>query len=911
MRHRRSASLALLAAVVVGLALVPTAGASADVVAPALDGGGTTSSDQLLPSGTVATDDSDGRNIRVAVYAGTDMVNEISSCTTHVTGDPGPRAWQCDAPVDLAIGLNTLIAVNSQDSDLFTVSAESNHVQITRYGLDVVTIDPVPDSSDTTPTFSGTGPALGTVEVRSTNAPFETFCTATVNADSNWSCTSIPLDVGPHALRVSGRVLLSEEESSSTLHGLFFVEEAKVSYHFAPASVQVTIDGAGSAGGLGLGLYHVTVVDDGGVDYQYGPPLYGCPALVNGEGPEIGFTGTVETCTFSALEPGIWNLYTRQGEAGPSYYRNDFVLIPQTPTIALVVNSDRTVAASGTGTPGYLVIVQTPGGDAACQAAVSGAGTWACTLSPGSGEARYRAVQQSQGFAAASEASPDSSYQGYSAYTSTASVIVPPVSAPRAPVSAPRTPTVNPSPTPVPPTWSLDFGDDEFEPGDETDLTGSGLPPGSFVEAWLHSTPILLGSTVAGADGTFSLHVVIPAVVEPGAHKFVVIVTPPREAAATVEQPVTVTAVTIADSLEAVQTSVEPEPEPELGPVGDPRNDPAAPSSLTHALHSVRDAFRNPVVLAGAGAAGFALLIFIALPAELLNSTFSEQYGRFTRRLPKLKRLTLVQRFSNWVKGSKLAVGAVLTFLAALIFGFADPDFGFDLTSLRVVVACGIGLFVVGYLASAISGLIIHRRWQLASVIELKPLGLLLTVLGVLLSRVLDFSPGFLLGLIIGLAITSTMSDALKAKTALLQVGVVFALSMLAWVAYSLLSGQVDADSLGGSLLLDALVATTTEGLTAVFVGMLPFRFLDGEPIFRYNKLLWGLSYLVAATSFVLVIALSSRSWGEIGEDLWLWVSVLGGFALVSFGVWAYFRWWAPGETEDESEQQPAERTAR
>jgi LPXTG-motif cell wall-anchored protein len=52
----------------------------------------------------------------------------------------------------------------------------------------------------------------------------------------------------------------------------------------------------------------------------------------------------------------------------------------------------------------------------------------------------------------------------------------------------------------------------------ETIVTGAGFKPGSTVEVWLFSTPILLGTTIVLQDGTFSLPVTVPGNTPAGSH---------------------------------------------------------------------------------------------------------------------------------------------------------------------------------------------------------------------------------------------------------------------------------------------------------------------------------------------------------------------------------------------------------
>jgi hypothetical protein len=59
-------------------------------------------------------------------------------------------------------------------------------------------------------------------------------------------------------------------------------------------------------------------------------------------------------------------------------------------------------------------------------------------------------------------------------------------------------------------------------PGDVVTVSGTGGLPGNPVSVELHSTPVVLGSTLVGADGSYRLNLTIPAVGD-GAHELVVV----------------------------------------------------------------------------------------------------------------------------------------------------------------------------------------------------------------------------------------------------------------------------------------------------------------------------------------------------------------------------------------------------
>lgn len=454
--------------------------------------------------------------------------------------------------------------------------------------------------------------------------------------------------------------------------------------------------------------------------------------------------------------------------------------------------------------------------------------------------------------------------------------------------------------------WALEFkvDSDTVTPGQHVTITSQDLPPGASVEVELHSTPALLGTTTVLEDGTFSLEGVIPLDVEPGAHHYVVTVVPVTGEAQTVELPVTVSAPPPA----AEVPNPSPSPRADAGasgsgsagvPTAQERDLPAAPNSLSGALTSLHDVISNPLILGAAALSSLALLFLVAFPAELLNSTLDANYERVFGRVPRI-RMPWLTRMRKRL-GRAPVVGALgLTALVSLILSFSDPEFGFDLTSLRLFLAVAIGMFVLGWFANIITGLLLRRRWNIGSVIELQPFGVFVALVGVVLSRVLDFSPGLLIGLVLGLALSSSASAKDEARYVLVWAGALLGLSLLAWVTYSLTTGLVPPDTFGGALFDDTLVAIATEGISALAVGLLPLGFLDGRSLFHYSKLQWVGAYLLTLIAFFVIMVPSGALWGDVAESVWGWLAVLVGFAAVSIGVSVWFRT-HPGSEPDEA----------
>ena len=513
---------------------------------------------------------------------------------------------------------------------------------------------------------------------------------------------------------------------------------------------------------------------------------------------------------------------------------------------------------------------------------ISGAGGFSCTVSSALSPGVHRF-----GFSQTDEAGNSS---GAPVPLLQFTVLAPP--APPVP-AAPPTASAAPPATTIPFSWILDFlaSSNEVLPGQNVTLTAGGLPPGATVTAELHSTPVFLGTTTVKPDGSFILDVVIPSTVEPGDHHYVVTVTPEGGSASTAARPVTIMTAAVTEDPAPAPAPSEEQP---TGGTGNPgtggsRAEPASQNSLSQALPTLQQIIGNPVVIGAAAASSLALLFLVAFPAELLNSTIDENYERLFGRVRK-PRLPWLSRLRERVKKAPFVGGLALTTLAALIFSFSDPLFGFDLASLRLFLACTIGMFLLGYVANALTGTILKRRWSIGSLIELKPAGLVVALLGVVLSRLLDFAPGLLIGLVLGLSLSASATLREESRSVLIWAGIVLGLSLACWVVYSFASGTVAPDTFGGALFDDTLVAVTTEGISGLVIGLLPIGYLDGASVFRHSKVQWISTYLVALVAFFVVVVPSGELWGDIQGPFWVWLTVLSMFAAVCVGSFLYFR---------------------
>ncbi|MDP3208001.1 MAG: hypothetical protein Q8M65_02535, partial [Rhodoglobus sp.] len=206
-------------------------------------------------------------------------------------------------------------------------------------------------------------------------------------------------------------------------------------------------------------------------------------------------------------------------------------------------------------------------------------------------------------------------------------------------------------------------------------------------------------------------------------------------------------------------------------------------------------------------------------------------------------------------------------------------------------------------------------------VVRIRPFGLVLTIAGVIVSRILEFSPGFLIGIVLGLSIATHAAAEHAWKAVLIRTSVIVTFGLASWMVYSSIAEGVHSDpTFLNELVLEFFVAIATEGIVLLLVELLPVHMLEGERLFKRSRVLWAAVYLVVLTMFILAVVPWAGNWRELGESFWPWFTAVAIFGATCVAVYLYFRFILPpqhggdhvqdAELERELEEDDEERIA-
>jgi hypothetical protein len=352
---------------------------------------------------------------------------------------------------------------------------------------------------------------------------------------------------------------------------------------------------------------------------------------------------------------------------------------------------------------------------------------------------------------------------------------------------------------------------------------------------------------------------------------------------------------------------------------GTPRVSTLASSVATpaKALSSGKRTFENLAIAA-------ALALFITFPAQLFNHTFDENYAEirewWERRfgwLEKLRRLLSGGAGDGEEKAANvdpdeedrgntlrdtLAAGLVVL-VGGVLGGLLDPHFGLTRASALTYVSV-LAATVAGIALAAVVGFEYRKRRRLGTVFHLHalPAGLLIAAVCVLVSRVASFEPGYLYGLVCGVAFAGKLEKREQGHTAALGVLATIAVALAAWGLLVPLNRLASHRHEAWPIVIaaDFAGALFTGGIVGSVIGAFPLKFLAGGKVAAWHRGAWAALFALAGFLFLELI-LNPGKGGHKGHAPLVTVLVL----LAVFGagsVWFYLHFARKEKAEEKTE---------
>ena len=226
-----------------------------------------------------------------------------------------------------------------------------------------------------------------------------------------------------------------------------------------------------------------------------------------------------------------------------------------------------------------------------------------------------------------------------------------------------------------------------------------------------------------------------------------------------------------------------------------------------------------------------------------------------------------------------------------------------ELTLLLLAVSAVLSLVEVG------SEWIIRKRWQVECQFcsEINFRGLFFVIGSVVLSRILGFSPGVIVGMAGVIFLVPELVTPRKGPASFWVLLAIFVVSMAAW-GLSVLFMEV-------SPIMETLMLTLFFlGVQSVFFSLIPVGDSNGKDIFEWKKVVWGVFSLICLAVFIYMIFMPAfTDVDAMRQNDYLTIYIIGGvLALISGVLWAANKWrWfekkAPIKAEPDAEDSEPE----
>jgi hypothetical protein len=295
----------------------------------------------------------------------------------------------------------------------------------------------------------------------------------------------------------------------------------------------------------------------------------------------------------------------------------------------------------------------------------------------------------------------------------------------------------------------------------------------------------------------------------------------------------------------------------------------------------------DPLVLAESFGLALLVVLLMPFPAQLFNSTYETHHKDVSRFF----RLDTLQRAMGPLSGFWDSLVGILLFivLSGVVYALLDPNLSLSPAGLATILGLALGILITALLASAPS-LIDSVRSKQPFRMRALPATLLIGLACVVISRLTGFLPGYVYGVILGFVFARELSRLEQGRANALAAAAMLVVALISW----LLLGFVASSGLGllGVILGTVLATLLVACLEGVVFGLLPFRFLPGEPLYATNRLIWGGLLFVGAFCFfhILINPASGYLSSSARTPLLTIVALFVGFAALSLAFWGYFR---------------------
>lgn len=309
------------------------------------------------------------------------------------------------------------------------------------------------------------------------------------------------------------------------------------------------------------------------------------------------------------------------------------------------------------------------------------------------------------------------------------------------------------------------------------------------------------------------------------------------------------------------------------------------------------------VILTNIALGGFSLMLLF-LSAEIFNQTVEENEEDIKKQAKKY--LGPIVALGEAIGGfwdslfghrhllATLVAGPIVLMIAAFIYMFQEPNFGFNERTMVLLVSL---LISVGFLTYAFDGLqvLLAKRHGANAVLRLFPVGVFIAAVCVALTRLGGIHPGLIYGFIAASVVVGErkLSKEQEGFNVFVPAILLLLISLGAWLLLDPLRDLAEDNDTWLAAVPEAVAVGIFVGaVSGIFMQMIPMKFMDGYKLIQWNKLAWAVTAGLAAFLFWHVMINTSRSdFNAVGEtESAVAIIAMASCFLATLALYTFFR---------------------
>ena len=298
-------------------------------------------------------------------------------------------------------------------------------------------------------------------------------------------------------------------------------------------------------------------------------------------------------------------------------------------------------------------------------------------------------------------------------------------------------------------------------------------------------------------------------------------------------------------------------------------------------------------------------LVVVLVATTMFNATVKENGEEISMMFSRLAGFAGLGMVAHWFTMSQpdgrqtlpeLAKPLAITLFTGAFYALVQPDFGWNDKTLVLIAALATSVTIMTVIFEGGQVLWTNRYQRESAEIQVYPVGLLIALVSVALTRLTNLHPGVIFGFVAAAALAprqSPLSPREQGMSVLVPMVSLLASALIAFLCIDTLRDFEDANpGPWGTFPVTVAVAIFIGGAEGALLTLLPLTFNDGQKIWKWNPLVW-LGIALPATFLFIHVVVNEEDYSSLteGTNAATLLIAAGGLYLVAAGTWFYFRW--------------------